>query len=792
MVSEHVTALNKKLGRDLWQLRGQLLTVALVVACGIATYVTMRGAYESVRSAQENYYSRYRFADVFDHLQRAPDTLSPEIAEIPGVASAQTRVVEEVTLDVPGLNEPALGRIISIPDRLESMLNALCMKRGNYPEANQRNGVVVSEAFATANTLDVGETFGAVINGRWEGLQITGVAISPEYVYEIRGGDVFPDNRRFGVMWMRRASLGPVFNMEGAFNDVALSLAPGASEAEAISRLDTLLTPYGGLGAYGRRDQLSARFLADEIAQDRITGIFIPAIFLGVAAFLINVVLSRLVATQRSAIGLLKAFGYGNAAIGFHYLQYSLLAVLLGTLAGVPTGVWLGRGLARIYEDFFRFPELRFVLSPGMIVAAILISAGAACLGAVSALRSIMGLPPAEAMRPEGPARFRAGIAERMGVQRFVPLSVRMILRNLERRPWKALLSVTALALAGAILIVGFYFYDAIDYVIRVEFQTASREDVTVTFNQPEGSAARFAVNELPGVMRVESFRAVPARLRFEHRSKRVAITGLEPDAELRRLIDLRLRPVGLPPGGIVISANLADALGIGPGQTLTVEVLEGERPVRQAAVTQVVDDLIGASAYMDIRALNRLMREGSTSSGAFLIVDPLLADRLYSFLKRTPAVSGVSVREAMLTSFRETIARSLTISVGALIGFACVIAVGTVYNGARIALSERSYEMASLRVLGFTQSEVAWLLLGEQGLLAAVSIPAGFGLGYAICALLVRSMESELYRMPLVIMGRTYVYAAAIIGIASLFSGLLVVQRLRHLDLVTVLKARE
>src|SRR6185312_14900397 len=510
--------------------------------------------------------------------------------------------------------------------------------------SNQRNGVIVSEAFATANKLDVGETFGAVINGRWEKLQITGVAISPEYVYEIRGGDVFPDNRRFGVMWMSRASLGPVFNMEGAFNDVALALAPGGSEAEVISRLDTLLEPYGGLGAYGRRDQLSARFLSDEIAQDRITGIFIPAIFLGVAAFLINVVLSRLVATQRSAIGLLKAFGYSNTSIGFHYLLYSLFAVLLGTVAGVPAGVWLGSGLAKVYEDFFRFPELHFMLSPGMIVAAILISAGAACFGAISALRSTVGLPAAEAMRPEGPARFRAGIAERLGIQRFVPLSARMILRNLERRPWKALLSVIALSLAG--------------------------------------------------VMRIESFRTVPARLRFEYRSKRVAITGLEPDAELRRLIDLRLRPVGLPLDGIVISANLASALDIKPGQMLTVEVLEGERPVRQAVVAQVVDDLIGTSAYMDIGALNRLMREGSTTSGAFLLVDALVADRLYSILKRTPAVSGVTVREAMLTSFRETIARSLTISVGALIGFACMISVGTVYNGARISFSERAYEL--------------------------------------------------------------------------------------------------
>jgi len=787
-----VKALNKKLGRDLWQLRGQLLTVALVVACGIATYVTMRGAYESVRYAQENYYARYRFADVFDHLQRAPDPLAADIAAIPGVASVQTRVVVEVTLDVPGLNEPAHGRIISIPDRRTPMLNELCMRRGNYPESNQRNGVIVSEAFATANKLDVGETFGAVINGRWEKLQITGVAISPEYVYEIRGGDVFPDNRRFGVMWMSRSSLGPVFNMEGAFNDVALALAPGGSEAEVISRLDTLLEPYGGLGAYGRRDQLSARFLSDEIAQDRITGIFIPAIFLGVAAFLINVVLSRLVATQRSAIGLLKAFGYSNTSIGFHYLLYSLFAVLLGTVAGVPAGVWLGSGLAKVYEDFFRFPELHFMLSPGMIVAAILISAGAACFGAISALRSTVGLPAAEAMRPEGPARFRAGIAERLGIQRFVPLSARMILRNLERRPWKALLSVIALSLAGAILVVGFYFYDAIDYLIQVEFQTASREDVMVTFNQPESSAVRFAVSELPGVMRIESFRTVPARLRFEYRSKRVAITGLEPDAELRRLIDLRLRPVGLPLDGIVISANLASALDIKPGQMLTVEVLEGERPVRQAVVAQVVDDLIGTSAYMDIGALNRLMREGSTTSGAFLLVDALVADRLYSILKRTPAVSGVTVREAMLTSFRETIARSLTISVGALIGFACMISVGTVYNGARISFSERAYELASLRVLGFTRSEVGWLLFGEQGLLALISIPAGFALGYSICALLARSMESELYRMPLVISGRTYVFTAAIVGAASLFSGLLVLQRLRHLDLVSVLKARE
>ena len=403
---------------------------------------------------------------------------------------------------MPGLQEPALGRLVSIPERGQPILNDLYIRRGRYVEPGQRDEVLVSEAFADANRLDVGMTIGAVINGRWERLRIVGIALSPEYVYEIRGAEVFPDNKRFGVFWMSRKALGPAFNMEGGFNDVSVSLSPGGSEAEVISRLDSLLEPYGGLGAYGRIDQVSNRFLSDEIVQDKITGIFIPTIFLAVAAFLIHVVLSRLVHTQRAAIGLLKAFGFRNTSVGLHYLGFALAAVLLGTSFGVPLGIWLGRGLSRVYQDFFRFPELRFVPTWSMLVSAVAISAGAACFGALSALRSVVALAPAEAMRPEAPARFRPGIAERFGLQRFVSVSARMILRNLERRPWKAILSILGLALAGAILIVGFYFYDAIEYLVRVEFQTASREDVGITFNEPQGSAA---------ATRSRDFRGYPA-----------------------------------------------------------------------------------------------------------------------------------------------------------------------------------------------------------------------------------------------------------------------------------------
>lgn len=787
-----MTALDKKLLRDLWRMHGQLITVALVVACGVATYVTMRGTYESIAAAQQDYYSRYRFAEVFAHLKRAPDSLARSIAAIPGVSNVQTRIVEEVTLDVPNLPEPALGRLISIPERRRPMLNDLCIRRGRYIEAGRRNEVLVSEAFANANHLDIGQAVGAVINGRWERLQIVGVAISPEYVYEIRGAEVFPDNRRFGVFWMSRSALGPAYNMEGAFNDLALALAPGASEPEVITRTDTLLNRYGGLGAYGRYDQISNRFLSDEIVQDRITGIFVPTIFLGIAALLIHIVLSRLVGKQRGAIGLLKAFGYSNASIALHYLKFALIAVLLGTLIGGPLGLWLGHGLAKLYEDFFRFPELRFVQSQGLVLSAFLISASAACLGALGALRSVIALPPAEAMRAAAPARFRPGLAERLGLQQFLSLPAKMILRNLGRHPWKAGLSTFALGMAAVILIVGFYFYDAIDHMIRVEFQTASRQDITVTLNKPHDSSARYAIAGLPGVWRDEAFRAVDARLRYEHRSRRVAILGLQQDRQLRRIVDLNLQPARLPPEGIVLSTTLAQMLRVSPGKRITVEVLEGKRPIRTVVVQGTVDDLIGTSAYMNINALNRLMQEGETISGAFLAVDPIIQPHLYAFLKRTPAVSAVAVRKATLASFRETIAQSLGISVGALVAFACVIALGVVYNGGRIALSERANELTSLRVLGFTRREVGEMLLGEQALLTGISIPLGFFLGYGLCALLVYSMHSELYRMPLVISGHTYALTAMFLLAASALSSLLIYRQLCRLDLVTVLKERE
>lgn len=785
--------LDRKIVRDLMHMRGQFVAVALVVTCGVASYVSMVSTYRSLLRSQSEYYSVYRFANVFAQLKRAPDSTVNQIRDIPGVSAVQTRVVRDVIFDVPGLAEPATGRLVSVPDQQAPMLNDIFIQQGRYVAKGHSEEIIASQPFLRANSLRVGDSISAVINGRWKKLVIVGTALSPEYVYEVRSGAEFaPDNRRFGVLWMGQEALASSFNMEGAFNDVSLTLSPGASEEEVITRLDQILERFGGTGAYGREEQVSHRFLSDEITQNRVTGTALPAIFLTVASFLLSIVLSRLVGMQRSQIAILKAFGYGNSAIGSHFLKMALVPVLISVAMGIGLGWYLGSELTAMYAGFYRFPVLRYELEPRVILTTVFWSMTAALLGALSALRQAVALAPAEAMRPEPPSKYRLGLTTKIGLDRLCSPAVRMILRSLEHRPVKAVMTSLGMAMAIAMLIVGFYFFDAFNYVLDFQFRHVQREDVMVAFNEPRSSEAAFDLAQFPGVLHSESFRLVPARLRFEHRSKRTAIFGLQTDTSLRRVLDRNLNVCELPPDGLLLSSKLAEILGAHPGETVSVEVMEGARPVRSVPVAGLADELIGASAYMQMGALNRLMQEGRTVSGGFLSVDFLQLPILYAHLKRTPAVSAVVLREATLKSFNDILYQSLAIFTTVLVAFACVIASGMVYNGARIALSERGRDLASLRVLGFTQEEIGVMLLGEQAILTCAAIPLGFAIGYGICTLMPILLNTELYRMPLVVNRSSYAVSFLVVAGAALVSGLLVRRRLRHLDLVEVLKTRE
>ena len=787
-----MSGLDRKLWRDLLHLRGQVVAIMVMVACGAMSFVAMRATWQALLESQESYYAAYRFGDLFAQLKRAPESMRGRVEQIPGVAAVQLRVVAEVTIDVPGLNEPATGRLISIRPESSGGLNEIHLVDGRRPGVGNADEVIVSEAFSKANRLRPGDQISAVINGKWRRLLIVGTALSPEYIYEIRPGDLFPDPQRFGVLWMDHGALGPAFDLAGAFNDISLALAPGADATLVIEQLDRMLEPYGGFGAFNRSEQSSHRFISNELDELRVFCTWIPGIFLAVTAFLLHVVLSRLVSTQRDQIGVLKAFGFGNRTIGTHFLKLSLIAVTGGIVPGLGLGYLWGRSLAGLYAEFFHFPALRYRVDLVVMGWAALICSAAAILGALGAVRRAVRTPPAEAMRPEPPARFEAGLLERLGWQRAVPLSLRIILRNLERTPVKSALTALGISLSVAVLFIGFYFFDAIGHLVRIEFNQVLREDLTLFFRDPLGPSVSDELRRIEGVLRVESFRAAPVRLRFGHHTRRLALLGLEADSELRRVIDVDEQVHPVPADGLLLTTKLADLLGVRPGDLVTVESLEGDRQIREAPVRGLINDMMGLNAYIEIEALGRLMGDGGAVSGVHLQLDRHARDRLYQQFKQTPAIKGLLIPEAMLDNFNRTLARTIGSSTTITIILACILAFGLVYNAARIALSERGRELASLRVLGFTRGEVTAMLLGEQAVLTLIAIPLGYLIGYGLCGLIIRAVDTELLRLPLVLTAQTFLSSAGIVLLAAIFSGLLIRRRLARLNLIEVLKTRE
>lgn len=784
--------LGQKFRRETWRLRAQMLSISLVVAAGVMTVVTMQGTYLSLRAATEAYYRDYRLADVWSGLKRAPKSLQRQIEEIPGVAAVETRVTFAATLDLPGLAVPGLGRFVSLPDQRQSALNNIYLTSGRFPSPGHSDEVVVSEKFAMASHSMPGGKVRALINGTMRDLQVVGTAISPEYTYAIPPGSLYPDDARYGILWMDERSLGPAYDMRGAFNDVALRVSPGANRALVLARLDQVLKPYGGLGAYVRRDQLSARLLADELASDRVTGTVIPAVFLAVAVFLLNLVLSRLIATQRTEIAVLKAFGYSNGEVARHYLMFAFAAVLPGVLVGTGLGIWAGQGMISVYRAFFELPMLEYRPNGWVIAVAVGVSLLSAAAGALGAVRRAVRLAPAEAMRPEPPSRFQAGWLERTGIGHLLSTSGRMILRNVERRPVRTGLSAVGVAFSVAMLVIGLFLFDGMDRMMVLQFQIGQREDLSLTFNQPVSSAVTYDLRNLAGVTRAEIVRSTPVRLTAGHRRHDLPLTGVATDTRLRRIVTERGGIQRLPPEGLVLSAMLAEELHVAPGDSVDVEVLEGRRQTARLPVAGEVEDFLGLSAYLNLDALYRLAGEAPVVSGAYLQVDPEARDSVNAELKRLPVVAGVTSPTQMLRSFQQQIAQSLYVAVGFLILFSSIISAAVIYNGARIALSERGRELASLRVLGFTRAEVAVLLLGEQGIVTLLAIPLGWGIGIALAGAVTAAMRSETYRIPLVVSGRTYATSALIVVIAAAVSGLLVRRRLNRLDLMAVLKTRE
>ena len=787
-----VSPLDHKLLRDLWRMKGQATAIGAVIAMGVMMLVMMTGLVASLTETRDAYYDRYRLADVFAPVARAPELLADRVTAIPGVSAVQTRVQGRALIDLPTQVLPVQAQALSLPDRGRPALNDIFLTDGRKPAAGRPDEILLLQGFADAHGLRPGDNLRATMNGARRSFDIVGLVQSPEFLYVTAPGELVPDDARFGVIWMSRSGLAAAYDMEGAFNEVLIGLSRGADENAILDAMDRLLETYGGTGAYARADQFSNRFVTEEIGGLEAAAVGVPPIFLAVAAFLLYIVISRMVQAEREEIGLLKAFGYTNTEVSAHYFKLILVISTGGALAGCLGGIAVGRAMVGLYTIYFKFPFLVFQLDPASFVTGVSVSILSASAGGLFVLRRVFALTPATAMRPPTPPNYsRSG---RFGhrLNRFLDQPSRMVLRRIARQPVRmagAVIGIAAgMALSGAMITI----YAGFDRTIELTFAVVDRSDVIVSFTHPVSNKTLFELARMPGIQRVEPVRNVAVVLRNGRRSHRGALTGLPERPELHRALDSEMEPIALSDGGVVLSSILAEILEIQAGDTLTVEIREGRQPTLEIPVTGTTETLLGSPAYMDLDALNRALREPGRISGAFLIIDDSQGDAIFAALQDMPTVAGVSrkslARDALVTLMNQ--GAGMVRYVMGIIAF--VITFGIVYNAARIALAERARDLASLRVIGFTKGEAAYVLLGELAVVTLAALPVGALLGYYLSFGIAAGFSTDLYQIPTIFDPASFGQAMLVVIGAALVSGWLVKRDLDRADLVETLKTRE
>jgi putative ABC transport system permease protein len=783
-------AIDRKLIRDFRRLWAQALAIALVLACGVAILLTSLGMYRALDETRTAYYERNRFADVFVSARRAPLSLLRELGQIDGVQAVEARVAGDVILDVPGLDKAAVGHILSLPETGEPMLNVPVLRSGRLPETALE--VAVNQPFAISNGLRPGDQFAANLNGRKQVLTVTGTLLSPEFIYTLGPGAMMPDNRTFGILWMQREAAAAAFDMTGAFNDLSLKLDRQGRLQAVLDAVDDLLVPYGGLGAYGRDQQLSNSFIDAELKQLRSMALVLPPVFFAISAFLVAMVLGRIVTLERSEIGLLKALGYSDVEICIHYLMLAGLIAVGGIAIGWLAGTWLARGMTELYVEFFDFPFLIFHVSSWVYGLSGSVAILATTLGAARSALAAARLSPAIAMQPPAPPRFRRTWIDLAMVRARLSQPTVMILRSLTRWPIRSAMTTLGLALAVAAVMASSFMGNVVDEIIDQAFYQSNRQDATLIFTRETPVSVIQDVARLPGVLQVEGQQFHAAVLRNAQFEKRVSIEARFPGPDLSRVIDKDGTAVDVQPGGIVLSDVLAAQLHLATGDVVEVEFLTGRRGTYPMPVTGLVTQYFGLGAYVDLAYLDRLFDQATQVTVANVTLDEAHLSELYKGLKDTPNLAAMNMLTETRRSFQETISRNVLIMTTVYITIAVLITVGVAYNAARIQMSERSRELASLRILGFTRWHVSYILIGETMLLALLAQPVGWWIGHLLATAMVNAFSSDLYRLPLVLEPASYATASLVVLFAALGSVLIVRRRLDNLDLVSVMKTRE
>ncbi|WP_291516053.1 ABC transporter permease [Bdellovibrio sp. ArHS] len=783
-------ALSRKLQRDISSLRIQIITMAVLLACGTAILVASWSSYVTLKKAQTIYYEQYHFPDVFAELVKAPKSVVESLKNIQGIDHFEDRIILDALIDLPDLQEPAVGRLISFTEY--SVLNKIHLKKGRFPEPGTIPEVIVHESFASAHRIQPGGQISLQIKGQKKIFKVSGIGISPEYVYALSPLVPFPDDLHFGILWVDKKELSRLGDMQDSFNNIVASVKKTDDVDSVRLKIDQLLAVYGSTGSYDRSKQISNMFIEDEIRQQRSMSIVVPAIFIIVSTFILYTVLSRLISLHRAQIATLKSLGYTSFSLALYYLKLVSIILFLGIVPALVFAYGIGQWYAYLYARYFHFPSIDFSLSPQAVVIGTLAGFLPGWIASSISLFKVFTLQPAEAMRPPAPAKFSQSVFEKWQLLQFKDIQTKMILRNVLAKPWRTFLSILGVSAAIGILINGSFWTDMVDFMVQRQFRESSHEDMEISFLHPRKEDVIQELARIKGVYLIEGLRTAPVKMTYKNIEKITVINSRENADSLRPMIDKEGMHLQPKENQVILSQYFNKKYGIKVGDTVYFELTDRSKPKFSAVVGGFIEDVVGASVYANKSDLHRWLSEQPNINTVYLKVDPRWNNEVYIKLKEFPEVASIGVRKLLLESFTKNLSDMIQTFTVVLVLFAMTISAAVLFNMARITLSEKSWELASMRIMGFDIPETFRVLYLELGFQVLAALFPGLALGYGLSYLSTVWIHTDTFSFPLVINTETYAKAIVTIVIIYAVTGFFLYKKVRSLSMAEALKVRD
>lgn len=782
----------RKLIRDIKEAKGQFISILIVVTIGVMFYSGINSTFRNLMNASTKYYSDYRFGDIWVDFYKAPESVMDRINALPYVKMSTGRIVMNAGINIS--DENATVRFITLPDVKEDIVNDINLKSGRYFSREEANQCLVEEEFFKAHNLKLGDYIYPVVNGNEVKIKVIGTVKSPEFVYTLKdNSELMPDSKKFGIIYVKSSFGQSIFGFESSINNASILLQNGVELEDAKDDIERHLKNYGVTDIIDKDDQISNSMLSTEMEGLESMGSAFPIVFFIVAAVIIYIMMGRMVENQRTQIGILKALGFTDMQVLFHYLSYSIFIAVTGSILGSIFGMYLGAGLTKLENMYFHLPLTEMRIYPDLVLPASLLTLIFCLLAGYNSCKTVFKIMPSEAMKPKSPAIGKKILVERVKyLWSNIDNTWKIILRNIFRHKRRALLTSTGVIFSTALLVFALGMNDSVDFTIEQQYQNIQDYDIKVSFSKLLSLDELNSIKNIPGVTKMEPVLETGIEIQNGWRKKDVALTAVVNNPEMYRVVDKSGNSVNLPDHGIVVPEKLANILGIKLNDTVFLKPFLPGKEKKEVEVKGIAAQYIGLSAYSSMDNINNIMGEGKIANSAVLrLENPSFEGEVKDKLKDMGAVSSVQSKSDALNALLQNLG-SMTSSIGVMILLAAILSIAVVYNTTTINIFERQREIATLKVLGFKDNEIKKLVFYENYIITTLGLILGLPCGSWLGNYLMTTMTTDFYSMPFITKLWTYVLAAVLTFVFTVMANMILMKKIKSISIVEVLKSRE